>query len=302
MSENSRIDPRLADLPQAYAEGHVSRRGFIRGASGVLAAGVSIPGWMLGSPAQAAAAQTGGAAGPALAPLDLAEWSYFFVGVERVELARAIVRERQADVRRVVHSRAGAAPVSDRARARRRRAGARLDGHAGRTPRLGADSARGRLQGLRRRSSGARPIAVSPGRGRSVPRAEPARSNRCQDSSRRPTPARPAATTCASCTTSGRARASSARAISISSSPRRAARTCRRADSARRRGRGGRGAAGRGRSGTRGRRTPAAAPPPAAPAVLGADGRCPRAAPTASTWSGVSAAPCCSTRSVRRSS
>ena len=41
---------------------------------------------MLGSPAHAAAAQTGAAA--ALAPLDLAEWSYFFVGVERAELAR----------------------------------------------------------------------------------------------------------------------------------------------------------------------------------------------------------------------
>ena len=88
MSNNPPVDPRLLDLYNEYAAGRVSRRGFIRRASGVLAAGVSIPAWMLGSPAQAAAAQTGGAAGPALAPLDLAEWSYFFVGVERIELAR----------------------------------------------------------------------------------------------------------------------------------------------------------------------------------------------------------------------
>ena len=88
MSKNPPVNPRLLNLCSEYAAGRVSRRGFIRGASGVLAAGVSIPGWMLGNPAQAAAAQTGGAAGPALAPLDLAEWSYFFVGVERIELAR----------------------------------------------------------------------------------------------------------------------------------------------------------------------------------------------------------------------
>jgi pimeloyl-ACP methyl ester carboxylesterase len=51
------------------------------------AAGLTIPAWMLGDPAYAAAAQ--GAAGSAQPVLDLAEWSYFFVGVERAELARA---------------------------------------------------------------------------------------------------------------------------------------------------------------------------------------------------------------------
>ena len=83
------VGPRLLDRYREYAAGRVSRRGFIRSASAAVAAGVSIPAWMLGSPAQAAAAQTGGAASaPALPPLDLAEWSYFFVGVERIEMAR----------------------------------------------------------------------------------------------------------------------------------------------------------------------------------------------------------------------
>jgi pimeloyl-ACP methyl ester carboxylesterase len=88
MSNNFSVDPRLLDLYRDYAAGRVSRRGFIRRASAVVAAGVSIPAWMLGSPAQAGAAQSGASAAPALAPLDLAEWSYFFVGVERIEMAR----------------------------------------------------------------------------------------------------------------------------------------------------------------------------------------------------------------------
>ena len=80
-------DERLNDLYHSYAAGRISRRGFIRGASALAAAGLSIPAWMLGDPAHAAAAQA--AAGSAQPVLDLAEWSYFFVGVERAELARA---------------------------------------------------------------------------------------------------------------------------------------------------------------------------------------------------------------------
>src|SRR5580704_13368722 len=79
------VDPRLTDGRRRHAAGRVNRRGFIRGASALVAAGVSMPGWMLGSPAHAAAADTGG---PPLPPLDLAEWSYFFVGVERIDMAR----------------------------------------------------------------------------------------------------------------------------------------------------------------------------------------------------------------------
>src|SRR5437899_3306082 len=77
----------LTDLHRRYVAGELSRRGFIRGAAAALAAGVSVPAWMLGRPEQAAAAQVRSGAA-ALAPLDLAEWTYFFVGVERVDLAR----------------------------------------------------------------------------------------------------------------------------------------------------------------------------------------------------------------------
>ena len=60
------------------------RRGFIRGAAAAVAASVVVPGWIAGDTAHAAAQTAGGA----LPPLDLAEWSYFFVGVERIDLAR----------------------------------------------------------------------------------------------------------------------------------------------------------------------------------------------------------------------
>jgi pimeloyl-ACP methyl ester carboxylesterase len=82
-----RGNQRLNDLYNTYVAGRISRRGFIQGASALVAAGVSIPEWMLGDPVHAAAAQAAGA--PAAPVLDLAEWSYFFVGVERAELARA---------------------------------------------------------------------------------------------------------------------------------------------------------------------------------------------------------------------
>src|SRR5438128_1597741 len=88
MMVNKSIDQRLATLYDRYANGRISRRGFIRGASALTAAGLSIPAWMLGDPAQASAAQSGVGTAP-LPVLDLAEWSYFFVGVERAELARA---------------------------------------------------------------------------------------------------------------------------------------------------------------------------------------------------------------------
>ena len=80
-------DERLNCLYDQYAAGRIGRRSFIRGASALAAAGLSIPAWMLGDPANAAAAQTAAGAAPPM--IDLAEWSYFFVGVERAELARA---------------------------------------------------------------------------------------------------------------------------------------------------------------------------------------------------------------------
>ena len=75
------------DLYDSYAGGRISRRGFIRGASAIAAAGIAIPAWMLGDPAQRRPRQAATAAAQPM--LDLAEWSYFFVGVERAELARA---------------------------------------------------------------------------------------------------------------------------------------------------------------------------------------------------------------------
>jgi pimeloyl-ACP methyl ester carboxylesterase len=76
----------LHDLHRRYVAGELSRRGFIRGAAAALAAGISVPAWMIGRPELAAAQARSGAA--SLPPLDLAEWTYFFVGVERVDLAR----------------------------------------------------------------------------------------------------------------------------------------------------------------------------------------------------------------------
>ena len=136
--------------------------------------------------AQAATAANGGI------PLDLAEWSYFFVGVERAELARGarIVNGKQmyvesfipAQVRHpypivLVHGGGGQ--------------GTRLDGHAGRAPRLGADPARGRLQGLCRRSAGPRTLAAIIPTSTAVPRAGDIRSKASRDGSRRRTAAAP---------------------------------------------------------------------------------------------------------------
>src|SRR5262249_48086377 len=89
MSRNdaSPTDPRLLHVYNQYANGRISRRAFIRGAAAVTAASASVPGWMLAQPNAASAGQAT-KAGSGQAMLDLAEWSYFFVGVERAELVR----------------------------------------------------------------------------------------------------------------------------------------------------------------------------------------------------------------------
>ena len=234
MSNNPYVNPRLFDLYREYTAGRVSRRGFIRGASAVLAAGVSIPGWMLGDPAQAAAAQTGVAAGPALAPLDLAEWSYFFVGVERIELARgSFVNGKQMYVVSFIP-----------AQVRHPYPIALAHGGGGQgldwmgTP---TDAAAGRRYSSRKATRSTWSIVRATADRRFIrtwtvrsPRRT-CRSSRCRGSSRRPTRRGPRSTTCASCTTSGRGPASSARATSTSSSPRKAARTSRSPGSVRRR-------------------------------------------------------------------
>src|SRR4029453_4163480 len=85
---SSPVAPSLIRLYQSYADGRIGRRGFIRRVSAIAAAGLSIPTWMLADHARAGAAQAA-AAGTTAPMLDLAEWTYFFVGVERAELARA---------------------------------------------------------------------------------------------------------------------------------------------------------------------------------------------------------------------
>jgi pimeloyl-ACP methyl ester carboxylesterase len=88
-SSRGSTDRRLVDLYDRYATGRISRRAFISRASALAAAGLSIPAWMLGRPSEALAGQTAAEVAGADQPaLDLAEWSYFFVGVERVDLAR----------------------------------------------------------------------------------------------------------------------------------------------------------------------------------------------------------------------
>jgi hypothetical protein len=44
----SATDRRLMDLYESHADGRISRRGFIRGAGAITAAGLSVPAWMLG--------------------------------------------------------------------------------------------------------------------------------------------------------------------------------------------------------------------------------------------------------------
>ena len=87
-NNTSSVDPRLMDLYDTYKDGRIGRRDFIRQASAIAGASLSIPAWMMGNPANLAAAQANRAA---QTTLDIAEWSYFWVGVERAELARGTI-------------------------------------------------------------------------------------------------------------------------------------------------------------------------------------------------------------------
>jgi len=81
---------RIAALYEGFASGKVSRRDFMRGATelGIAGAAAGAIGMLAAGPT---AAQVGEAARAAARPdgrLDLAEWSYFWLGVKRAELAR----------------------------------------------------------------------------------------------------------------------------------------------------------------------------------------------------------------------
>jgi pimeloyl-ACP methyl ester carboxylesterase len=73
------MKPKETTAPPVRHSGHIDRRDFIAASSAALGAIAALP--------QVASAQ---AANPGI-PLDLAEWSYFWVGVERAELAKGTV-------------------------------------------------------------------------------------------------------------------------------------------------------------------------------------------------------------------
>jgi pimeloyl-ACP methyl ester carboxylesterase len=86
------LEGRVADLYRDFASGEVSRRDFMAkaGQLGVAGAATSAVAMLSAGPS---AAQVGAAAraAAAAAPCDLAEWSYFWLGVKRAKLARGTV-------------------------------------------------------------------------------------------------------------------------------------------------------------------------------------------------------------------
>ena len=94
------------------------------------------------------------------AVLDIADWSYYWYGVERVKLARGtLINGTQMYVEHWI--RRWFVTVCDRARSRRIRSGIRLDQHARRPAGMGVTVPRAGLQGLPGRSarSGAEPAS-----------------------------------------------------------------------------------------------------------------------------------------------
>jgi hypothetical protein len=85
-------DDRVLDLYSCYADGRIGRRDFMRTATalGVAGAAASAMNLLSSSPSEAAVQQAAKAAS-AMAPLDLAEWSYFWLGAQRAHLAKGTV-------------------------------------------------------------------------------------------------------------------------------------------------------------------------------------------------------------------
>ena len=81
-------DPVL-DLYRSFADGRIGRRDFMRRATalGVAGAAAAALPTLVATPSEAAVQQAAKAAS-AMAPLDLAEWSYFWLGVQRAKLAK----------------------------------------------------------------------------------------------------------------------------------------------------------------------------------------------------------------------
>src|SRR5881628_2192911 len=82
---------RLVTLYEDSARREIGRRDFMRGAAALGAGGLCASTLLEALAANPAAAAQAGAARAAAQPLDLAEWSYFWVGVEQAHLARGTV-------------------------------------------------------------------------------------------------------------------------------------------------------------------------------------------------------------------
>ena len=82
----------VLDLYRGFAGGRMGRREFMRRATalGIAGAAASALGALTAAPSEAAVQEAAKAAAAA-APLDLAEWSYFWLGVQRAKLAKGTV-------------------------------------------------------------------------------------------------------------------------------------------------------------------------------------------------------------------
>ena len=95
-------DVQVTSLYTEFATGRISRRDFMSRAAalGVAGAAAATVGPLALGTADAAGLAQAAVATSKKVPLDLAEWSYFFVGVEARRTGARCLRERQADVRR----------------------------------------------------------------------------------------------------------------------------------------------------------------------------------------------------------
>ncbi len=145
----------VLDLYRRFADGGVSRREFMKRATalGIAGAAASALGALAGNEAAAAGLAAQAAGGPAAQKLalDLSEWSYMWVNVKRADTAMGSFVGGQQMYVEVHGAVARSQAVSDRARARRRRAGPGLDGHTRWASGLVPVPRRRGLSGLRRR-------------------------------------------------------------------------------------------------------------------------------------------------------
>ena len=82
----------ILDLYHSFAAGRIGRRDFMRTATtlGIAGAAASALGVLASAPAEAAVQQAAKAAS-AMVPLDLSEWSYFWLGAKPAHLAKGTI-------------------------------------------------------------------------------------------------------------------------------------------------------------------------------------------------------------------